>query len=94
MKQPRKVILPKLKLDTCPGCKSKAGQQHKLNCDIERCSCCGSQYITCGCENHDGAFARWSGFWPGYLESKELNLDLISFYSMELHKMVFVKPTE
>ena len=33
MKQPRKVILPKLKLDTCPGCKSKAGQQHKLNCD-------------------------------------------------------------
>ena len=34
MKQPPKVILPKLKLDRCPECKVKAGQQHKLNCAL------------------------------------------------------------
>jgi hypothetical protein len=94
MKKQPKVISPKIKLDRCPDCKVKPGHQHKSNCDIERCSCCGSQYITCGCEDHDDAFARWTGFWPGYLESKELNLDLTSFYTMELHKIVFIKPTK
>ena len=91
MKKP-KVKVPKIKLDKCPECKAKAGEIHQHNCDIERCSVCGGQLLTCHCDGHDKQFARWTGFWPGYLESKELNLDLNSFYGMGLQKIVFVKP--
>ena len=82
----------KIKLDKCPECKAKAGQIHSDGCDIERCSVCGGQLLTCNCAGHDKQFARWTEFWPGYLESKELNLDLNSFYGMGLQKIVFVKP--
>jgi len=53
----------------CPGCGVTPGETHKPNCDVERCSACGRQLFSCGCGEHDRCFARWTGFWPGTLES-------------------------
>ena len=82
----------KIILDTCPACKAKAGSKHKVRCDVQRCSVCGGQYIGCGCENHDRQFARWTGFWPGELEARALNMDLNSLYTTGMHRIFFVKP--
>ena len=49
----------------CPDCGVKPGTIHVDGCDIEICSVCGEQYISCGCPGHSKAFARWTGFWPG-----------------------------
>ncbi|MFH1367242.1 MAG: hypothetical protein ABIH38_04655 [Patescibacteria group bacterium] len=81
-------------LTDCPDCGAKPGQPHKEGCDVERCSNCGGQFISCDCPSrkHDKLFARWTGFWPGDLESKALGLDLNDFYAQGYHKTFFVKP--
>lgn len=63
------------KSHNCNQCGTKPGQAHESGCDIERCSICGGQYISCVCgddkflrNQHDPLFARWSGFYPGTLE--------------------------
>lgn len=58
----------------CPDCAAEPGQAHKEGCDVERCSSCGCQRLSCACEAHDKAFARWTGFWPGELECIALGL--------------------
>lgn len=88
----KEVFCSKIKLDDCPDCGTKAGKKHKKNCDVERCTVCGTQYISCGCEGHDKQFAFWRGFWPGELEAKALNLDLNTLYLTQLHKIFFIKP--
>lgn len=35
--------------DRCGDCGCAVGQQHFENCDIERCSACGLQFISCDC---------------------------------------------
>lgn len=80
------------KLTNCPDCDTRPGQQHKPGCDVERCSVCGDQRISCGCDGHDSAFARWTGFYPGDLESKELGIDLNQLYQLGYAKVVFIKP--
>jgi hypothetical protein len=79
-------------LITCPDCGVNPGEIHAEGCDVERCSACGRQAIGCACKNHDPAFARWTGFWPGDLESKALGIDLNMFYAKGYHKILFVKP--
>jgi hypothetical protein len=54
---------------SCPSCGALAGVIHKTDCDVERCSTCGRQFLLCGCGGHDHFFACWTGFWPGVLES-------------------------
>ncbi len=88
----KNVLCTKITLDRCPDCKVDAGKKHKKNCDVERCSCCGSQYISCGCENHDKQFSRWTGFWPGELEARALNMDLNALYITGMNKILFTKP--
>lgn len=84
-------------LKNCHDCGVIPGKMHKVNCDVERCSICGGQLLSCGCKNtkeHDPAFARWTGIWPGELESKYLGIDLNDFYSKGFYKIFFIKPSD
>lgn len=66
-----------VELRDCPKCNVQPGKCHEYGCDVERCSCCGQQRISCECaddECHDPCFARWTGFWPGEAEAFALGL--------------------
>lgn len=83
------------KLSNCPACKVAPGKQHKSGCDIEICSACGTQRISChvisNCKGeHDALFARWTGIYPGRAEADYLGMDLNEFSSIS--KAFFVKP--
>jgi len=79
-------------LEACPDCGAIPGQPHREGCDVERCSVCGDQRLTCTCYGHDKAFSRWTGFWPGYLESRALGIDLNQLYDRGFDQILFVKP--
>lgn len=48
-------------LSNCPDCGTPVGELHKPGCDIERCTACGHQKLTCGC---DSGHTVWTGKWP------------------------------
>lgn len=81
-----------VELERCHDCKADPGCKHAKGCDVERCSVCGGQYLGCRCKGHDRQFARWTGFWPGELEAKALNMDLNSLYLTGVYKLFFIKP--
>lgn len=78
-------------LRVCPDCSANPGQRHLKNCDVERCSVCGGQRLSCKCIGHDKDFAKWTGIWPGEAESKFLNIDLNEFQRRGYSDIFFVK---
>lgn len=82
----------KIKLKQCPDCSVDPGQPHLANCDVERCSVCGGQRFMDSCKGHDRLFARWTGVWPGTLESEALGVDLNEFYIEGYNEVFFIKP--
>jgi hypothetical protein len=79
-------------LPRCHDCGAIPGQPHDDGCDVERCSVCGMQRISCDCAGHDKSFARWTGLWPGEAEAGMLGLDLNGLYAKGFHKLFFIKP--
>ncbi|WP_013627334.1 hypothetical protein [Rubinisphaera brasiliensis] len=49
---------------SCPDCGVEGGHAHKPDCDIQRCSVCGRQYVCCQCGGHDPIESIWLGEWP------------------------------
>lgn len=87
------------KIENCPDCAVKAGERHLADCDVERCSVCGLQYVSCRCTGHDKAYGRWTGLYPGEAECYALGYitdgympDLNKLYSSGLYKALWVKP--
>ena len=60
-------------MEPCPDCRVVVGEYHKDMCDVERCSVCGGQYISCDCESDEEPDKRfkWEGEWPGKKECRE-----------------------
>lgn len=56
----------------CHDCHVMPGEQHVGGCDVERCSVCKGQWISCGCKDHDPSQTKWTGEWPGVVECREL----------------------
>ena len=83
----------RIKPSLCPDCSVSPGQIHMSGCDVERCSSCGDQKLSCICMDHDEQFSRWTGYWPGSLEADALEINLNEFYSSGLYKFFFVKPS-
>jgi hypothetical protein len=55
----------------CPDCNVEPGEEHQPGCDVERCSVCKGQFISCGHDDHDPSKTKWDGEWPGTAECRE-----------------------
>jgi hypothetical protein len=78
-------------LENCHDCGVKPGQAHLRGCDVEHCSVCGYSRLGCSCKDHDPLFARWTGIWPGYAESRALGITSLDKF-LEHRKAFFIKP--
>jgi hypothetical protein len=54
----------------CPDCGTPVGATHARGCDVEICTVCGAQRLTCGCWGHNAPAAAWEGEWPGLAECR------------------------
>ena len=56
----------------CPDCGVKVNEPHDEFCDVARCSICGGQRLSCGCEEESEDI--WEGYWPGTKDCLEQQL--------------------
>ena len=55
----------------CPDCGTGPGENHRDECDVERCPGCLGQLLTCDCRRPPrGSRIPWSGEWPGVAECR------------------------
>jgi hypothetical protein len=52
-----------LKNKECGDCGVEEGELHKIGCDLELCSICGEQFITCDCDYHEKLENRVPFIW-------------------------------
>ena len=100
--KPREVRAVQLqihKIKNCPGCSAEPGHVHVPGCLAEMCSHCGQVRRTCRSDQHDPAFSRWTGIYPGVAECFALGLikedgspDILAFIATGLYKTLFSKP--
>jgi hypothetical protein len=88
-------------LVNCPGCGVAPGHVHVPGCLAEMYSHCGHVRKGCKSQEHDPAFSRWTGIFPGVAECFALGLikddgspDMVAFIAMDLPKVLFSKPHE
>jgi hypothetical protein len=48
----------------CPDCGAEIGEPHRKECDVERCSKCGGQRVSCNCDAHEQERSIWTGEGP------------------------------
>lgn len=55
----------------CPDCGVPPADPHRADCDVERCSACGGQRVSCDCEADDPPRSIWTGVWPVVEEGRD-----------------------
>jgi hypothetical protein len=50
-----------MKREPCHDCACETGEHHILGCDVERCTFCGGQMLSCGCDVKEDSREKWSG---------------------------------
>jgi len=60
------------KRDKCYDCCAYPGELHEDGCDVELCSMCSGQRISCRCDpSHEVVRLKWTGEWPGVADAVE-----------------------
>lgn len=69
----RRLAAVDARVQCCPDCAVNPGEQHLSACDVERCSVCGGQMLSCGHRYPKDSSKRlpWIGEWPGKAECRE-----------------------